>query len=88
MVFKLHFLKICAWMIFGLFGLIVFYFPAIELIGYFAYETRLFDIPRTYPIEDAFLPLLLLTLVYALLTALIRKIEKPESAGDSGSSAE
>lgn len=76
------FLQISTWVIFALFGLIILYFPVIELVAYVARETRFFKTPYMLPIEDALLPLFCLAVAYAAIATLMRKIEKPEPAGD------
>jgi len=73
------FLKCTTWLIYGLFAVIVLYFPFAELNSYFARETRLYAVPRIMPIEDALLPLMCLAVIYGALARLRRTIEKPET---------
>jgi hypothetical protein len=72
-------LKLLIWAIYALFATIVLYFPMIELVGYFARETRLLKIPQVLPIEDALLPLLCLAIMYAVITKILQKTAKPEA---------
>jgi len=72
-------LEMITWVIYALFTAIILYFPVIELMGHFARETRFFKIPQAFPIEDAFLPLLCLAVIYAVITKIIPKTENPKS---------
>ena len=74
-------LQICTWVILALFVAIILYFPVIELVIYFARETRSFKMPPAFPIGNALLPLLCLAIVYSAIAKLMRKVCKPELAG-------
>jgi len=74
------------WLIYCLFAVVVLYFPATELAGYVARETRLFETPPAVPIEDALLPLLCLAVIYAIIAGLSRSIERRVGAEKSAGS--
>ncbi len=64
------------------------YFPLVELLNYLAGEIRLFRSFDTFPIDDALLPLLCMAIVYAAVTAIIRRIDPSTVDGQEAGSPE
>ncbi|RJP67865.1 MAG: hypothetical protein C4532_14045 [Candidatus Abyssobacteria bacterium SURF_17] len=70
------FLKTLMMMIYAALALMVLYYPMLALISYVGRETRLFRIRLFMPTEDALLPGFALAVLYALVTALLRRVEQ------------
>ena len=73
------FLKTVIVLIYAVLALIVLYFPVSELIAYMGRETRLFHVRIFVPTEDALLPAFALAVLYAFVTALLRRVERKQT---------
>ena len=71
-------LKLIVFLVYAAFAATVLYFPVFELLTYVGRETRVFELPAIFPVDDALLPCLLLALIYGVVSVILRKIEPPE----------
>lgn len=74
------FIKYSMRLIYVLVFAIVLYFPTAELLAYIARETRFFQIPGVFPIDDALLPLFCLAVIYSVVAWLNRLVERRTDA--------
>ncbi|RJP16103.1 MAG: hypothetical protein C4520_18990 [Candidatus Abyssobacteria bacterium SURF_5] len=77
------FFKLLTFLIYGYFLFLVLAFPILELLQHISRETRMsfFDISFPIQIKDVILPSLLLSLIYAGIAALQRRLQPKPSSG-------
>jgi len=81
------FLKWTMRLIYLLLAGLLFYFPAVALLEYFARKTHLFTVFPTSPVKDSLLSLLGLALAYAVVAMARGKIGRMDSPRKNGASS-